>query len=140
MATEEKILTKHPLGKSGKNISKKNYHAVKETMLSVLDAKELTHTELLEQMEKRLKGKFDGNISWYAETVKLDLEARKIIERTASLAQGLIVQHPARQHFYRYFTLQPLVAGAIYFTHSAGADSLEDAIVPQPFLDHIKGT
>jgi len=87
MATEEKILTKHPLGKSGKNISKKSYHTVKQAMLSVLDGKELTHTELLGQMKKRLKGKFEGNISWYAETVKLDLEARKTIERTASKPQ-----------------------------------------------------
>jgi hypothetical protein len=56
-------------------------------MLSVLNGKELTHTELFAQMNKRLKGKFDGNISWYAETVKLDLEARNIIERTSSKPQ-----------------------------------------------------
>jgi hypothetical protein len=31
-----------------------------------------------------LKGKFEGNISWYAETVKLDLVARKTIEGTSS--------------------------------------------------------
>jgi hypothetical protein len=42
---EEKILTKHPQGKTGRNIS------------------------------------------WYGETVKLDLEARKIIERTPSKPQ-----------------------------------------------------
>jgi hypothetical protein len=31
-----------------------------------------------------LTGKFEGHISWYAETVKLDLEARGVIERTKS--------------------------------------------------------
>ena len=85
--TEEKILTKHPLGKSGKNISKQNYETLKQAILSALQDKDLTHTELLDQLNKSLKGKFLGNISWYAETVKLDLEARKIIERTASKPQ-----------------------------------------------------
>jgi hypothetical protein len=87
MASEDKILTKHPLGKSGKNISRKSYETVKQVILSVLDGKELTHTELFDRINKQLKGKFDGNISWYAETVKLDLEARKVIERTASKPQ-----------------------------------------------------
>jgi Family of unknown function (DUF6958) len=85
--TEEKILTKHPLGKSGKNISKQNYETIKRAILSVLRGKESTHTELFDQLSKSLKGKFSGNISWYAETVKLDLEARKIIERTSSKPQ-----------------------------------------------------
>jgi hypothetical protein len=84
---EEKILTKHPLGKSGKNISRQKYEAVKEAILSALRDKELTHTELFDQLNKSLKSKFSGNISWYGETVKLDLEARKIIERMYSKPQ-----------------------------------------------------
>jgi hypothetical protein len=84
---EEKILTKHPLGKSGKNISRQKYEAVKEAILSALRDKKLTHTELFDQLNKSLKSKFSGNISWYGETVKLDLEARKIIERLSSKPQ-----------------------------------------------------
>jgi hypothetical protein len=84
---EQKILTKHPLGKSGKNISRQKYEAVKEAILSALRDKELTHTELFDQLNKSLKSKFSGNISWYGETVKLDLEARKIIERMYSKPQ-----------------------------------------------------
>jgi hypothetical protein len=80
---EEKILTKHPHGKTGRSISRQSYETLKTTILATLGKKELTHTELFEQLNKKLKGKFDGNISWYAETVKLDLEARKVIERTA---------------------------------------------------------
>jgi hypothetical protein len=75
--TAEKILTKHPLGKSGKN----------KAILSALRKNDLTHTELFGRLNKSLKGKFSGNISWYGETVKLDLEAKKIIERTASKPQ-----------------------------------------------------
>lgn len=81
---EEKILTKHPLGKSGKNIDKQKYETLKKSILSALQNKELTHTELFDRLNKSLKGKFSGNISWYGETVKLDLEARKTIERTSA--------------------------------------------------------
>jgi len=80
---EEKILTKHPLGKSGKNISRQKYETLKEALISELQDTELTHTELIDRLKKGLKGKFSGNISWYGETVKLDLEARNIIERTS---------------------------------------------------------
>lgn len=81
---EEKILTKHPLGKSGKNIDKQKYETLKQAILSTLRGKALTHTELFNRLNKSLKGKFSGNISWYAETVKLDLEGRKTIERTSA--------------------------------------------------------
>lgn len=85
--SEEKILTKHPLGKSGKNISRQKYETLKKAILSELRNKELTHSELFNQLNQRLKDRFAGNISWYGETVKLDLEARKIIERTSSKPQ-----------------------------------------------------
>lgn len=84
---ERKILTKHPLGKSGKNISRENYETIKGAILSALRNGELTHTELTNQLNNSLKGKFSGNVSWYTETVKLDLEARKLIERTSSKPQ-----------------------------------------------------
>jgi len=84
---EEKILTKHPLGKSGKNISRQKYDALKQAILSALHNKELTHTELFEELNERLKSKFSGNVSWYGETVKLDLEAKRMIERSASKPQ-----------------------------------------------------
>jgi hypothetical protein len=84
---EAKILTKHPLGKSGKNIDKQKYKTLKKAIVSALQKKELTHDELFDRLNKSLKGKFSGSISWYGETVKLDLEARKIIERTSSKPQ-----------------------------------------------------
>ena len=85
--TNEKILTKHPLGKSGKNIDREKYDTLKKAILSALRKNDLTHIELFSRLNKSLKGKFSGNISWYGETVKLDLEAREIIERTASKPQ-----------------------------------------------------
>ena len=85
--TDEKILTKHPLGKSGKNIDRKKYDTLKKAILSALRKNDLTHTELFSRLNESLKDRFSGNISWYGETVKLDLEAKKLIERTASRPQ-----------------------------------------------------
>jgi hypothetical protein len=84
---EEKLLTKHSLGKSGKNIDKEKYETLKKAILSALRSKQLTHTELFKQLNKDLNNKFSGNISWYGETVKLDLEARSLIERTSTKPQ-----------------------------------------------------
>src|SRR5262245_55461040 len=87
MGVKDKILTKHPAGKTGRNISKESYDTLKSAILSALKNKELTHTELFAELNRKLKNKFEGNISWYGETVKLDLEARKIIARTSSRPQ-----------------------------------------------------
>lgn len=78
-----KVLTRHPLGKSGQNIKGDDYDLFKRAIVSALRTKELTHTELVDELTKSLKGKFAGNVSWYTMTVKLDLEARRVIERTS---------------------------------------------------------
>ena len=83
----EKILTKHPLGKTGRSIDRDKYETLKDAILFALNGKELTHLELFDRLNKSLKNKFSGNVSWYGETVKLDLEARRVIERTSSRPQ-----------------------------------------------------
>ena len=84
---EEKILTKHPQGKRGVNIDKQKYEMLKKAILFAVKKKELTHTELFDWLDQSLEGRFDGSIHWYGETVKLDLEARKLLERTSSKPQ-----------------------------------------------------
>jgi hypothetical protein len=80
---EEKIQTLHPTeGKTGKNISLAKYELVKNALLQIVKKNECTHLELMEGIHEKLVGKMEGNAQWYSETVKLDLEARKIIERT----------------------------------------------------------
>lgn len=85
--TNEQVQTKHPAGKSGRSISREKYDEVKAAMVAALRRRELTHTELMSALQQELKKSFDGNISWYGETVKLDLEARKTLERTDSKPQ-----------------------------------------------------
>ena len=81
--TEETIQTLHPqANKTNKKILISKYNFIRENILTILSDNELTHTELMEKLFKRVKDNFDGGIQWYGETVKLDLEARKVIERT----------------------------------------------------------
>ena len=82
-AAEARIVTKHPeKGKQGVKISKAKYEVVRKAIVAALRAKgELTFAELSKAVNKALKGKFDGSITWYVTTVKLDLEARKALKR-----------------------------------------------------------
>lgn len=81
----EQIQTLHPIpGKSNKRIALEKYKLIKDEILGILSQAELTHTELMEQLYVNVKDNFDGGVQWYGETVKLDLEARKMIERTGT--------------------------------------------------------
>lgn len=85
---EEKIQTLHPQAdKTNKNISLRKYHFIRDNILAILKDKALTHTELMEALYAKVKDDFEGGVQWYGETVKLDLEARQLIERTQSKPQ-----------------------------------------------------
>ena len=77
------ILTRHPdPGKQGVMIDLVKYQTVRDAILSALSAYSgLTFMELGNAVNQLLQGHFDGSISWYYTTVKLDLEARGLIER-----------------------------------------------------------
>lgn len=82
---EKFIQTLHPdKSKTNKKISLEKYSTIKDNILKILQSKELTHTELMELLYQHVKDFFVGGVQWYGETVKLDLEARKIIERTGT--------------------------------------------------------
>jgi hypothetical protein len=55
-----------------------------------MENQEMTFTELGKAVRRRLEGTFEGSISWYYTTVKLDLEARGIIEQTGSGSPQLL--------------------------------------------------
>ena len=82
MLDDDKILTMHPAGKKGVNILKRRYEIVKEFILNTLEKEgEITFESLTDRAVDELTDKFDGKVIWYMVTVKLDLEARKTIER-----------------------------------------------------------
>jgi hypothetical protein len=79
---EAKIMTLHPGGKQGVNILLRRYEVIKTFILSKLkEHSEITFDELTDLAVKELSANFDGKVVWYMVTVKLDLEARKLIER-----------------------------------------------------------
>jgi hypothetical protein len=82
------IQTLHPqAGKTNKKISLDKYTYIRAQLLIILSESERTHTALMEALYERVKNDFEGGVQWYGETVKLDLEARQIIERTADKPQ-----------------------------------------------------
>ena len=79
---EERIMTLHPQGKKGVNILKRRYDLIFDFIIETLKMKsEITFEELINLAKKKLTNSFDGKVVWYIVTVKLDLEARNIIER-----------------------------------------------------------
>jgi hypothetical protein len=90
--SENKIQTLHPTpGKNNKLIDKHKYDTIRNTMLEVLSKDKLTHTQLMEAMYEILKDDFKGNVQWYGEAVKLDLEARGIVGRTNDKPQRYFI-------------------------------------------------
>ncbi|WOK09532.1 hypothetical protein [Imperialibacter roseus] len=82
MDDKEKILTLHPQGKKGVNIMKHKYDVIYDFIAKELkDGKLRTFESLSDQAVRELTASFDGKVMWYFVTVKLDMEARGIIER-----------------------------------------------------------
>ena len=81
---DEKIVTRHPNGKSGVNISRAKYEIIKAAVIDALQSHpDMTFSDLVTSAETKLAGQFDGSIPWYVTTVKLDLEARGVLERVS---------------------------------------------------------
>jgi hypothetical protein len=79
---DETILTLHPQGKQGVNISRAKYDTVRAAIVATLQEHgSMTFGELTEAVAQRLAGSFDGSVSWYVVSVKLDLEARDVLRR-----------------------------------------------------------
>lgn len=80
---EEKILTLHPEeGKQGVNISRSKYEMIRQAIMDAIRSQgTITFQGLISLVDYNLRNRFEGSIPWYVTTVKLDLEARGVIER-----------------------------------------------------------
>ena len=80
---DEKILTQHPNPKKrGVNIDRGKYDMIQKEIIKILSEQgEVGFKDLMGELNRNLHGLFEGSINWYFTTVKLDLEARGIIER-----------------------------------------------------------
>lgn len=82
MLDDNKIMTLHPQGKKGVNILRRRYDTIKDFIIKTIEKhREISYEELNDLAVEKLTESFDGKVIWYIVTVKLDLEAREIIER-----------------------------------------------------------
>jgi len=69
-------------GKKGTNINKEKYQIIYDAIFEVLREKnEISFNQLRKLVKGKIGESFDGSVSWYTTTVKLDMEYRGIIER-----------------------------------------------------------
>jgi len=88
---KDMIRTLHPEKKQGVNISKEKYEIIRNAILCVLQAqKEITFMNLSRAVEKEVNGNFEGSVTWYVTTVKLDLEARGKVKRVPNSRPQLV--------------------------------------------------
>jgi hypothetical protein len=73
-------MTLHPEGRQGVNTVRHKNDAIRDAIVAALEIHgELTFEQLTGRVDELLSGEFDGSVSWYVSTVKLDLEARGIV-------------------------------------------------------------
>lgn len=98
MAKDEKVLTLHPEGKNGVRIDLSKYDMMRGSIISELrENGEMRWKDLLPRFKENLRGKFEGSISWYYTSVKLDLQARGTVHvikkngnQYVSLSPGIV--------------------------------------------------
>jgi hypothetical protein len=88
---KDTIHTLHPQKKQGVKISKEKYEIIRKAILCVLQTeKEITFMNLSRAVEKEVNGNFEGSVTWYVTTVKLDLEARGQVKRVPNSRPQLV--------------------------------------------------
>jgi hypothetical protein len=88
---KDTIRTLHPEKKQGVNISREKYEIVRKAILSALHKQnEISFMSLSRAVEKEVNGSFEGSVTWYVTTVKLDLEARGVIKRVPNSRPQLL--------------------------------------------------
>ncbi|MGE5464298.1 MAG: DUF6958 family protein [Syntrophothermus sp.] len=88
---KDMIRTLHPEKKQGVNISREKYEMIRAAILSTLqNQNEMSFMKLSRAVEKEVNGNFEGSVTWYVTTVKLDLEARGVIKRVPNSRPQLL--------------------------------------------------
>jgi hypothetical protein len=79
----KRIMTQRPdPEKAGTNIARAKYNVIRSEILrTIRERGEITFRDLGRTVRDQLQDRFDGSVSWNVTTVKLDLEARGLMER-----------------------------------------------------------
>ncbi len=76
-------------GKQGVNIEKSKYDSVRNAIIDALKAHgDISFSDLGDAAGACLDDPFNGSVSWYYTTVKLDLEALGVVERAPGSRQA----------------------------------------------------
>ncbi|HRQ24096.1 MAG TPA: hypothetical protein PLF42_11775, partial [Anaerolineales bacterium] len=83
MSSDETVLALNPdPAKQAVRIEKAKYDVLREAILENLRTfGPMTFTKLGDLLADQLQANFDGSVSWYYTTVKLDMEARGELRR-----------------------------------------------------------
>lgn len=88
---KDTIRTLHPDKKQGVNISREKYDLIHKAITAALQQnKEMPFMKLARAVEKEMRGTFDGSVTWYVTTVKLDMEARGEVKRVLNSRPQLV--------------------------------------------------
>lgn len=88
---KDMIRTLHPDKKQGVNISREKYDVIHKAITATLrQNEEMPFMKLARAVEKEMHGKFDGSVTWYVTTVKLDMEARGEVRRVPNSRPQLV--------------------------------------------------
>jgi len=88
---KDTIRTLHPEKKQGVNINREKYEIIRKAITSILrQNNEMPFMKLARAVEKDLRGKFEGSVTWYVTTVKLDMEARGEVKRVPNSRPQLV--------------------------------------------------
>ena len=88
---KDTIRTLHPQKKQGVKINREKYEIIRKAIMTTLrKQKEMTFMNLSRAVEKEVNGNFDGSVTWYVTTVKLDLEARGEVKRVPNSRPQLV--------------------------------------------------
>lgn len=85
---------RHPdPSKQAGRCSAANYHMMRESLLKAVGAageEGILFSELLEAVGDHLPEAWSGSVSWWVTTVKLDLEARGLVERVPGASPQVV--------------------------------------------------
>lgn len=88
---KDMIRTLHPDKKQGVNISREKYDIIHQAITATLrQNEEMPFMKLARAVEKEMRGKFEGSVTWYVTTVKLDMEARGEVRRVPNSRPQLV--------------------------------------------------
>lgn len=89
--TDPKIQLEHPQGKQAVRMDPAKYQVLRKAILEILQTGAMTHTEMYQAINLKFANEqyhFPGSIQWHLQSVKMDMEAKKLIIKEGANPQS----------------------------------------------------